>query len=106
MLVPIHRQRKGASQAGPIQGKCAERQFRDWQFLEVIVEESLNALIGWAKMIGQQSFLLAIRLNESGKKFVILRAACGGYRLMPKQRQLCVNVRDRMSAGIKVGELC
>ena len=73
-FIAIQRQRQHARQAGAVQRQRARRQFGHRHVLQIIVEKSLDALVGGAEMIGQQPVLLAVLRDQRGNNIAKFRA--------------------------------
>ena len=93
-LVAIHRQRKRARHARAVQRESVERKFRHRHVLQIIVNETLDAPVGGAKVIGKETLLFAMLGDEHGNDALKFRAHARRHRREAEQRELDVDVGD------------
>src|SRR6185437_4340063 len=94
-FIPVDWKRKHARHAGPVERQRVSGQTRHGIFLEIIVEKTLDALVGGANVSRQQPFLLAILRDEGRRQFAKLAAVRGQGGLVAHQSELEINVRDQ-----------
>jgi len=101
-FVAICRQREDFSEPGTIESKGARGKVGDGQFLQVIVQEILDALIGGAEAIAQEAVFFA-RLSDHGLgDFDEFFVALDRHRRAADQGKLKVNVGDEMGRQVGV----
>ena len=101
--VLAHRQRQRARHAGAVQHERFWRQLgRQHDFLEIVVDEILDALIGGAEVIGEHAVRLAVMREHGGEQIIHARVRRGARRRQAEHGELEVDVLQQAAVGERV----
>ena len=95
-LVSVNWQRQHTRQPGAVERERARGQLCHRHVLQIIVEKCLNSTVGWAKVIAEQPVLFARLSGHRGDDFGKFLVVLNRHRRTANQRELDVDVRDKV----------
>ncbi len=101
-IIAIHRQRQHAGEAGAVERESARGQFRHRRVLQIIIEKSLDAPVGWTKMLAEEPVFLARLRGHGGGDLDKFPVALHRHGRAADEGKLDVDMGDEMRRQLAV----